>query len=507
MRRIPLPAVAPGRPCSRDLGALSGLLLLVVLLLGGAGPIPGPPGAAAADVPDELARVHTALEAASPPEGSTLRRPVTEIRLRFTTEVQLSLSRITLTGPDGPVADGREPEGVEGSEGREIRLALDAPLPVGGYTVEWRTAGPDSHPIRGSYSFRIGRARTAGDTAVGAGTGVDTAGGDPADPDTAPAAAPAAGAGSVEEEGVTPVGIAVRWLFFLSIVGMVGPVAFRALVLPQIGRDEELVVALPRAARGAWRIGAAAGVLAVVVLPARLWHKSVEFFGGAALGAGNLVDLLFRSPWGAAWLMEVGLVVLFVLGLLWSRRDGTGRWGWSVMGIGAVGMCLVPGMSGHAWGAGALRIPALTADALHVLAAGVWMGGLGTLVMAGLPAVRALGAGEALPRLLPALVGAFSRTALVAVALLVGSGLVNAWIHLQSPTQLFTTPYGRTLALKLGVVAGAMALGFYNWRVVRPSLEESPRPGLIRIPATVEFVLGLIALAAAAVLVATSPPG
>lgn len=177
------------------------------------------------------------------------------------------------------------------------------------------------------------------------------------------------------------------------------------------------------------------------------------------------------------------------------------------MTLAALGMCAVPALSGHAWGAEDVRAVAVASHGVHVLAAGVWMGSLGALLFAGLPAFRAMGGREALPGLLPGLVNAFSRIALVAVGLLVASGVLNAWIHLDRLGQLVSTDYGQSLLLKVGAALAAMALGFYNWRVVRPSLESDPRAGLLRIPATVEFLIGLGVLALTALLVARGLPG
>ena len=94
-----------------------------------------------------------------------------------------------------------------------------------------------------------------------------------------------------------------------------------------------------------------------------------------------------------------------------------------------------------------------------------------------------------------AMVAAFSRIAVGAVALLAASGTVNAWMHLDAFSQLWTTPWGQTLLVKLAVVAGVMAMGFYNWRVVRPALAQSPRPSLLALPAVLELALAAAALA------------
>ena len=100
------------------------------------------------------------------------------------------------------------------------------------------------------------------------------------------------------------------------------------------------------------------------------------------------------------------------------------------------------------------------------------------------------------------MVAAFSRVARIAVALLLVTGAVKVWIHVESLSDLWTTAWGRSLLVKDVVVSGVLALGFYNWRFVRPALERSPRIGLVRNPATIELLLGAAAVAVTAYLVA-----
>ncbi len=488
--------------------AVRGAVGALVLVAGGAG---APAGvAAAAEAGATPATIHTALDGSYPSDGATLDE-VRELRLRFTTAVQLSLSGLELSGPSGPFESVGALEAVPGSGERELRLRLSEPLPPGSYTVRWRTAGPDSHPISGSFSFRVGSRLAEAEGAGSESGGADrsaTGGEGPAQTTQAqPDTGVAPGAGEAAPEGPSLPGIAVRWLFYASIVLIVGCVAFRGLVLPQIVRNEQLSVAAPRTIRGTWILAWVGGVLGLLAVPARFWHQSVLLFGGEALGSTNLGDLLFRSVWGKAWFAQAGLAALFLVGTAWAAPKGMRKRGWALMTLAAVAMCGVPAVSGHAWGAEELRTAAVASHGVHVLAAGVWMGSLAVLLFAGLPAFRALGGRDALPGLLPGLVNAFSRIALVAVPLLVASGVLNAWIHLDRLGQLFSTAYGRTLVLKLGAALAAMALGFYNWRTVRPTLEQDPRTGLLRIPATLELLIGLGVLAVTALLVSRGLPG
>ena len=96
------------------------------------------------------------------------------------------------------------------------------------------------------------------------------------------------------------------------------------------------------------------------------------------------------------------------------------------------------------------------------------------------------------------MVAAFSRVARVAVAVLLVTGALKIWMHIDAASELWTTPWGRSLLVKTGVVAGVMALGLYNWRVVRPRLERGAGGAL---PAVVELLLGAAAVAVTSFLV------
>lgn len=476
----------------------------------------------------EAPRRHTELTAAYPAADTVHGSEIREIRLRYSTVVQVPLSTITVTGPRGPLPGLGQVDTVPGSAGREIRVALAAPLPTGDYTVEWTTAGPDSHPLRGSYAFRVELPEPEPPAPVAEAAG---------DPDAgAPALAPTDPADDAGLNPRAPVGVAVRGLFLLSIVGMLGTAVFRLGVLGPMARDPLLApVASDAGARARALAWAAAGA-AVVALPARLGKQSSDLFGEAAFAPESLGRLL-GTGWGGAWVLELAMAALFVVGLLLVRGGEDRARGWGTMLVAGVGMALVPPLSGHAAGAAEpVRAFAVLNDATHVVAAGVWMGGLGAMLLAGIgaaargrtpvPAPAGAGwsaeegaggpdsgplreeeppAGMLAP--LARMVTGFSRVAIVAVAVLVATGAVSAWLQLGSVGALFGSGYGRTLLFKLVLVAAAASLGFYNWRVVRPTLASDPRGSLIRIPASVEATLGVAIVLVTAVLISTPLPG
>lgn len=476
---------------------LRGAALLAAALLLAPGPAAGGDGVEAPDPAGRPGVVHTALEAAYPAADSLHDAPVREVRLRYTTAVQRALSAITVVGPDGQVATSPV-DTVSGSGSREIGVRFSAPLPSGGYTVEWRTAGPDSHVIRGSYDFQVRRAEP-----------VDTPSGGAPDTAGTQAAAPGEGASPrlSAQSGGTPAvqpwgpgGLTLNWLFLVSVVGMVGVVAFRWRVLGALDAPEHAAVRATlagRLVRLAWGVG----VLAVLVAPVRLGYQASRVAGedGSVLAAGGAI---LASTWGSSWMLEIAAAALFLIGLLLAGRPEPGRTPWLLAGVAALLMALVPALVGHSGGAGGL---AVVVDAVHVLAAGVWAGGLACLVLAGIPAAASHRDDEGRAPSLPTVVGAFSTLAVGAVAVLVAAGLVSAAQHV-ALDELLGTAYGRLLSTKVLVALGALALGFYNWRVVRPQLAESPRTRLIRIPSALELTVAAAVLAVTAALIVTATP-
>ncbi|MDA0166164.1 hypothetical protein OM076_38220, partial [Solirubrobacter ginsenosidimutans] len=147
-------------------------------------------------------------------------------------------------------------------------------------------------------------------------------------------------------------------------------------------------------------------------------------------------------------------------------------------------------LSGHAAGAPHREL-AVVAAAAHVLAAGVWLGGVAAL---GVAFAAAHGEAGALARACRA---PFARAAGVSLAVLAVTGLVVAGAEVASVDALLTTDYGRTLISKSVLVVAAIGLGFANALALR----RGSLPRLLRV----EAAAGAGVLLAAAVLTASPP--
>jgi putative copper export protein len=104
------------------------------------------------------------------------------------------------------------------------------------------------------------------------------------------------------------------------------------------------------------------------------------------------------------------------------------------------------------------------------------------------------------------MVHSFSPLALSAAPVLVLFGVIIAWEHLHVLSNLWSSPYGIALIVKLCLVAIVFALGAWNWKRQRPTLGGESAALAIRRSATSEVAAAAFVLAATAVLLSIPAP-
>jgi uncharacterized membrane protein len=166
--------------------------------------------------------------------------------------------------------------------------------------------------------------------------------------------------------------------------------------------------------------------------------------------------------------------------------------------VAAAGTLLVHALAGHAAAPGPWRVANLASQWVHLLAAGVWIGGLAWL-LAGLAGDRREGTGRMAAR--------FSLLATVSLAVVALSGLERAAQELGGWRHLLSTSFGRALGIKLGLLTVLLAFGAVNrFRIVPALAAGSGRPSWLRRTVRAEVLAAGGVLLAAAVL-SELPPG
>ncbi|WP_079000960.1 copper resistance protein CopC [Streptomyces sp. AS58] len=312
---------ARGRPRRLHRLALLGPLL-VLFLLGGAGP----------------ASAHAGLGGTDPRDGTVLDSAPRHLTLNFTESVGLLDDSVRVIGPDNRRVRTGEAELVDGGSDT-VRLSLPPGLRDGTYTVAWRVVSADSHPVSGAFLFSVG-APSATTTAV-----------------TAP----------TEDPATTGLYNIARYAAYAALALLVGVLVFTAAVLG--GPSEALRRLVPAAGTA---LLASTAVLLLVRGPYERGTGLAD-----VLDPGALTATLTSRPGMALLARPVLLAGVF---LLVRRAPRPWRRGHAVLGgVLAVGLALTWAAAEHA--SAGIQVPlAMTSSVLHLLAMAVWLGGLAALL-------------------------------------------------------------------------------------------------------------------------------
>ncbi|GAA5193766.1 hypothetical protein GCM10023322_56510 [Rugosimonospora acidiphila] len=347
-------------------------------------------------------------------------------------------------------------------------LGVDLPsLGTGVYLVSW-SAGPDS----GAFAFDV----------------------------TGGAASPAT---VVQPKPDTPLGSLrdnlVEWVPIIAIMIFVGSLVLRFLVSAPISRRLGDPALAERTDRWLVRLAAVAIAVFVPTTLAELAFDDGQFDFGSiwpSLGAdasGHLVG---------ARLALTALAALCLIPLAFVRaRPSVRTWlmgAGLLCGLGELAGREIPTSSGDDW---PRTIFNTVLYVFHLWGGGVWIGGLAGLLILALGAVPA----QVRRGFWPSAIRRFSTSAMSAVGVLVLSGLWLYWVHIDGVQQLVTTLYGRTLLVKLIVVAALVLLGGANQFWLMPRIDAQHAAGdhrglrdtlvrHFRTTIAVEVILGLLVL-------------
>ncbi len=197
---------------------------------------------------------------------------------------------------------------------------------------------------------------------------------------------------------------------------------------------------------------------------------------GQALTLKTVGTILTGTHFGRVWEVRLALIALLAWFLFFREREQDER-DWTAVRLEGVllagGLASALAWAGHAAATeGSARLTHLAADAVHLLAAGVWLGGLCPLAVLLAWARRSPDASwtavaqEATRR--------FSLLGLVSVSVLTLTGTVNGWILVGGIPPLLGTPYGRLLLVKLGLLLPLIGLAAWNLLRLKPALLAPP---------------------------------
>jgi len=232
------------------------------------------------------------------------------------------------------------------------------------------------------------------------------------------------------------------------------------------------------------------------------WAVLSMMTAGMAGSLGGAVDVTFLASavsdtqFGRVWIARI-LLTIVIVGVIVKPRPARDR---SLLLLSGVLLASVA-LTGHsALPGGVPGVVHQLADAVHLIAAGWWIGGLLALVLV----ARALGpqAHDVLHR--------FSGVGYGAVAAIVLTGLFKSAILVATLGGVDSTAYGWTLLLKVALFALmallALSNNFWITRRLKGGADQTLWLGRLQHSVRLEFALGLGVLAVVGALGAMSPP-
>ena len=255
-----------------------------------------------------------------------------------------------------------------------------------------------------------------------------------------------------------------------------------------------------------WRVRmlAAAWLVATLAWVAWLMAETAAMAGVEWRETMPLVGrVLADTGFGHVWLVRAVLLIALGALLLRARRKGAP----SLPSVILAGLVLASlAWAGHANAhVGVDGIVDHLAHALHVLAAGAWIGSLR-------PLAASLHASSRAEDEVARTVARYGSLGFACVALIVGTGVVIAAYTLGAPMRLVDSDYGHLLLVKLTLFAIVLAVAAANRWWLTPTIARAETSsaatarGRMRRLAWLEAALGLAIIALAGALGSAAPP-
>jgi putative copper resistance protein D len=236
------------------------------------------------------------------------------------------------------------------------------------------------------------------------------------------------------------------------------------------------------------------GICIAALASALVWLLSFAVeLGGPTDVTGTLHGLLLETSMGHVWCLRLAFLLLIVV--LCGLRAGPAV----VVGPAFILLAL-EGWTGHS---AALGAQGSLVQAVHVASAGAWVGGLLPLALSIRAALRCSD-----PKTAEAILWRFSRFGMIAVTLLVATGIANTWLLVGWPTP--ARDYDRVLLIKIALSGLMICLAAYNRWHLLPSLRRSNPPVALRhlsVTVVLEQIVGAAILLDVSALGLMDPHG
>lgn len=414
---------------------------------------------------------HATLISSEPAANSRLTASPSRIRLVFSEPVEGHLARVTLVPASGqPLrlradADPRDVNAV---------IAVIDSIAPGGYRVSWRVVSADGHPVDGTFTF------TLADSALGT-RGPPVVAPPAVEPDPGPQPATEDDVWGPSLFGAPLIPAVFRGAGLGALMALAGLLFFRARAEPAIQAGDARVR----------RVLMTAAVAGPLLLTAHVVTWLINTSPDHTLDMAWMSAALGTSV-GRIELWRTGLALLALWAWWIARRI-------RVAIVFSAAALAVSGATGHS--AAMQPLLSVPAKSIHLLASGVWVGGLLCLVVRPANDTLSAFADDAMR---------VSTAALVAVIAIALSGVVQTLTFLPSVADVFTSPYGWLALAKTAGLLALVAFGAYHRQRVMPGVSgahPAPHTVVLRTSVRRELVIMSIVILLGGLLAYVPPPG
>ena len=378
------------------------------------------------------ADAHAIAVYSDPPDGAVLTDAPQQINITFTNAILPEFTTVRFMDGDGAVIAVAPPR-VTAQSGSAVVLTVDLPaLAPNAYRLLWQSRSQDDlHLTSGSVIFGLKH--------------------------SPPSSRP------VDITAVAPVEVMTRWLILFGIAGALGALLVRFFIIDaDVESDGSRAQATARRLR--W-FGCGSSILAFVGEGALL---GVQVMADPQAKPETVWRIVGGTDYGLRWLiMQAALVGLALT--IWLTAKARGRRLWLRFIGFVVVLAIVQPMNSHSDRDPSFSLLKVGVDALHVLAASVWIGGVAALLISVWPLFGREN-GRARTYLLR-----FGRWAALSLVALVATGLYKSSQQVATVDAAFGTFYGQALLVKIELVFFVALLGLVNTAMLRPAIANRLR--------------------------------
>ncbi|HJT56464.1 MAG TPA: copper resistance protein CopC [Ktedonobacteraceae bacterium] len=419
-----------------------------------------------------IASAHAILLRSDPTKDAVLNAAPQQVRMWFSEDLNPAFTTAQVVNGQNVRVDKGDAH-VTSNDTKEMDVSLKSNLPPAVYVVVYRTdSADDGHVLTGSFIFTVANPDGSVPTlSPGSNPGANVFGN-----------TTLTGLYTGQIDGPTFFNLIMITLVELGAVFWMGAQLWANFVLglSSQAHAEERSINERVEQRFEQRLSLPTLVVLLLANIGVLVGQAINLTGGNWAGAFSfslLSELATSGRFGTYWSMrEIVIAVALVLAIYMLVRRQRPRIINNLLPLvnlflGAL-LFVAISLSSHASAVSAnIVVFAVVIDWLHLLAAGLWVGGMMYIATTYLPVLKRRGLAER-ARSLITILPYFSPLAIAGVLIMSITGPFNATFHLSSWQQFLTTAYGRALVVKILLVGSLLLTSAVHVGLLRPRLKK-----------------------------------